>query len=68
MCMCVYTGVCERSTPPDKKTGWTISLESIKSGAGEELLLLSCRAKAHVKGMCCSQTTVSRHAADRSGG
>ena len=43
------TGICEKNTPPDKKTGWKISFESAKSGAGLQFLSLDCRAKAHLK-------------------
>ena len=43
------TGVCEKNTPPERKTLWTISLKSTKSGTGEEFLLLFCRAEAYVK-------------------
>ena len=45
------TGVCEKNTPPDKKTGWKISFESTESGAGLQFLLLARMAKAHVKGL-----------------
>ena len=34
------TGVCEKNTPPDKKTGWKISCGNAKSVAGLQLLLL----------------------------
>ena len=45
-----YTDVCEKNTPPDKKTGWKISPENTKSGAGLQFLLLGRRATALVKG------------------
>ena len=34
-----HTSVCEKNTPPEKKTLRKISLQSAKSGAGEQLLL-----------------------------
>ena len=40
------TGVCEKNTPPERKTLGTISLKSTKSGAGEQFLPLDCMAKA----------------------
>ena len=52
-----HTDVCEESTPLEKQTCGKISLDT-ESGAGEEFLLLVCRAKALVKGMCFSQTPV----------
>ena len=45
------TGVCENKTPLDNKTGWNISFESTKSGAGLQFLLLGRMAKAHGKGV-----------------
>ena len=45
------TAVCEKNTPLDKKTGWKISFENTKSGAGLQLLLLGRVAKAHGKGV-----------------
>ena len=38
------TGVCEKGTSPDKNTLGEISLRNTTSGAGEEFLLLFCRA------------------------
>ena len=40
------TGVCEKNVPPEKNKLEKISLKSAKSGAGSELLLLGCSAKA----------------------
>ena len=45
------TGVCETNTPPEKKTLGKTSLQSAKSGAGEQFLPLDCRANAHIKGV-----------------
>ena len=53
MCMC-DTGVCEKVTPPEKKTRGNISLKNIRSGAAEDFMLLSYKAQARVKGVCCS--------------
>ena len=52
------TGVCGKSTPPEKTTLGKMSFQSTKSGAGEQFLLQDCRAKAHVKGVCCLYTPV----------
>ena len=46
-----HTGVCEKNTPPEKKTLGTISLQSTKSGAGEGFLLLGRMANARAKGV-----------------
>ena len=48
-----------KSTPPEKKTRGQISLTNTKSGAGKQLLLLCCRAKAWAKGVYFSPTTGS---------
>ena len=40
-----------KNTPPDKKTGRTISVESTNSGAGLQFPPLDCRAKARTKGV-----------------
>ena len=45
------TGLCEQNTPPEKKTLGRACVRNIKSGAGEELLLLFSWAEARVKGM-----------------
>ena len=45
-----------RNTPQDKKTHGSISLNRFKSGAGEQFLLLDCRVRLRVKGMCLSDT------------
>ena len=43
------TGVCEQQIPAEKKTHRRIGSQNIAAGAGEQLLLLGCRAKAGVK-------------------
>ena len=45
----------EKNTPPEKTTGWRISFESARSGAGLQFLLLGRMAKAHVKGVFFSE-------------
>ena len=46
------TGVCEKSTPPEKRTLGKFSLKNTTtSGAGEGFLLPGCMAKARAKGM-----------------
>ena len=52
------TGVCEKSTPPEKSTHRNTSFQSTKSGAGEQFLLLHCRARACAKGFVFLQTPV----------
>ena len=54
----ITTSVCERSIPPDKKTGGKRSFEKTKLGAGEQFLPLDCRAKAGAQGVF-SQTPVA---------
>ena len=53
-CQCLW-----KNNPPDKNTSWAISFENTKSVAGLQFLLLGRMAKAQVKGLCFSQTTVS---------
>ena len=53
-----HTGVFEKNTPPDNKTGLRISFDITKSGAGLQLQLLGRMAKAQVKGVGFSQTAV----------
>ena len=55
----VLTGVCLKDTPPERRTRRFISFQNTKSGAGEQYLLLCCRAKAHLKGLHFSQAPVS---------
>ena len=55
------TDVCGKKTPPEKKTIGKISLQSTKSGAGEQLLPLDCKARAHLEGMFVSWTPVVTH-------
>ena len=43
-------GDCGKASPPEKKTCGKISFQNTKSGAGELVLLLGFRAKAHLKG------------------
>ena len=50
--------VCDKDTPRKKKTCGTISFRSITSGAGEQFLLQDYMAKAGIKGVFFSQTTV----------
>ena len=45
----IDTSVCEENTPPEKKTLGERSLQSAKSGAGEQFLPLDCRPKARLK-------------------
>ena len=45
------TGVCEKHTPLDDKTGGDISFQKTKSGAGLQFLLLDCKARARTRGM-----------------
>ena len=46
-----HTKVCEKNTPPEKRTLGKFSLQNTKSGAGEQLLLLGYVAKARAKGV-----------------
>ena len=46
--------------PPEKNTCEKTSLQSAKSGAGEQFPPLDCKAKAGAKGMFCSQTPVEK--------
>ena len=55
----VDTGVCEKNTPPEKKTLRKIGSQSGKSGAGEQFLPLDCKAEVHLKGVLF-QTPVSQ--------
>ena len=41
----------KKNTPPDKKTRGKSSFKTTKSGAGEEFLLLWCKATTRVKGV-----------------
>ena len=52
------TGVCEKCTPPEKKTRGNISFRSTISGGVEQFLLLDFMAKASTKGVFFSQTPV----------
>ena len=47
----VDTGVCEKNTPPEKKTCGKITFRSIQSGAGEQFLPQDCRARTRRKGV-----------------
>ena len=42
--------VSEKNTPPEKRTPGKTSLRSTKSGAGQQILPLDCRAGACAKG------------------
>ena len=55
-------GVCDKNTPPEKGTGRTIRLQSTKSEAGEQFLLLDCRAEARVKNMFFTDTGIYKRA------
>ena len=56
------TGVCEKNTPPEKKTFGEIIFRSTKSGAGGQVLLQDCRAKAGIQEVFSfSQTPVRFH-------
>ena len=50
ICICIC--VCEKNTPPENHIRGKISFQSTKSGAGEQFLLLDCKARAFAKGMC----------------
>ena len=43
------TGVCEKNTPPGRKTLWKIGFQSTKSDAGMQFLPPACLAKARAK-------------------
>ena len=45
------TGVCEKETPPEKKTLGQIGSQSTDSGAGAQFMLLGCGAKAPKQGV-----------------
>ena len=55
-----HTGVCERTTPPKNHTRWSVSFQKTKSGAGEQFLLLDCKARACAKIMFLSGTGIKR--------
>ena len=55
----IIIGVCEKTTPLDKKTGGQISFQKTKSGAGSQLMSPDCRARACAKGSLLSQTPVA---------
>ena len=55
-----HTGVCEKSTPPEKTTPGKISLNNSKSGTGEEFLLLDFSTKARRKGLLFTDTGTTR--------
>ena len=67
--MYAYTydsGVCEKITPEEKKTREHVCFENTKSGAGEQFLLLDCRARACARvspwsRMLGKQETVSKY-------
>ena len=50
--------VCEKNTPPEKKTCGKSSFQSTKSGAGEQFLPLDCFAKARAKGFFFTDTGI----------
>ena len=46
-------------TPPENNTRWNISFQSAKSGAGEQFLLLDCRARACQKECLSNPSPIS---------
>ena len=46
-----HTGVCEKHTPPWRRTLWKIGFQSTKSGARMRFLPLDCLAKARAEGV-----------------
>ena len=54
--------VSVKNTPPEKETRGNISFKNTRSEAGQEFVLLSCRAKARVKGVICfTDTDITSH-------
>ena len=51
----------KKGTPPESHTHWEISFQSTRSCAGLRFMLRCRMAKAHVKGVLCSQTPVGAH-------
>ena len=49
----------QKSTPPEKSTRRNICFQSAKSGAGEQFLLLDCRARTSAQGVFLFTDTVS---------
>ena len=43
-----HTGVCEKNTPPEKRTWGKITFKNTESGAGEQFLQPDCSAEACV--------------------
>ena len=52
------TDVCEKNTPPEINSHWSISFQSAKSVAGEQFLLLACRARACAKILLFTDTDI----------
>ena len=42
----------EKNTPPEERACGKTGFKNTKSGAGEQFLLVDCRGKAPVKGVC----------------
>ena len=53
------TSVCEKTTPPEKRTQGQISFKNTKSRAGEQFLLQDCMAKDLRKRNILSRTLVA---------
>ena len=49
----------KENTSRENNSHWNIGFQSTKSGAGEQFLLLDCRARACAKGVLFSQTPVA---------
>ena len=54
----IQIDVCEKNTPPEKKTCRKNSFQNTELGGGQQFLLLDCRARACTKGVFFSQTPV----------
>ena len=55
-----HTDVCEKNIPRENNTYRKVGFGSTKSGAGLQLSLKNCEAKARTKGVFCLQTPVRR--------
>ena len=62
VCMCIYIYIyihTHLNTPPDKETLGSIGPKNTKSGAGDQFMMLDCRATAPRKHMFCFTDTGS---------
>ena len=60
-----HTSVCDKKQPPDNNNLGKISLQSAKSGAGEQFLPLDSRAEVHlIRGVFLSQAGITRECKD----